>query len=122
MARFGANIAEVEAPAAAQVASPIPESVVARFAAKGIEAKANTAAVMWSDRNRGRQQLAEPGTRLFLFDPEGRNGPLNKMAQDWLKKQFGAVWSADFADGFKGLWWHIPVAGTDFEKLEKLIG
>ena len=122
MARFGANIAEVEAPAAAQVVSPIPESVVARFAAKGIEAKANTAAVMWSDRNRGRQQLAEPGTRLFLFDPEGRNGPLNKMAQDWLKKQFGAVWSADFADGFKGLWWHIPVAGTDFEKLEKLIG
>lgn len=122
MARFGANIAEVEAPAAAQVVSPIPESVVARFAAKGIEAKANTAAVMWSDRNRGSQQLAEPGTRLFLFDPEGRNGPLNKMAQDWLKKQFGAVWSADFADGFKGLWWHIPVAGTDFEKLEKLIG
>lgn len=122
MARFGANIAEVEAQAAAQVVSPIPESVVARFAAKGIEAKANTAAVMWSDRNRGRQQLAEPGTRLYLFDPEGRNGPLNKMAQDWLKKQFGAVWSADFADGFKGLWWHIPVAGTDFEKLEKLIG
>lgn len=121
MARFGAAAGQESAPAAAPASAAVPDTLIVAFASRGIQAKTNTAAVMWSDRNKGKQAMAEPGTRLFFFDPKGRGGPLNTMAQDWLKREYGAVWSADFATGFTGLWWHIPVAGVDFEKLERKV-
>ena len=120
MARFGGGI-EPSQTTPKVSGSAIPDGLIAAFDALGIEAKTNTASVMWASRNKGKPELAEPGTRLFLFDPKGRSGPLNEMAQGWLKSRYGAVWSADFADGFKGLWWHISLAGVDFEALQSLV-